>query len=47
MKTIQVFKWLCQNVFIGVVKTTSVVTVPAKIVGNTLLLTVYYSILGI
>jgi hypothetical protein len=51
MKTIRVLKWLCQNVFTGV-RTTyniskAVVTVPARVVGNTLLIFLYYSILGI
>jgi len=51
MKTIQVLKWLCQNVFSGVRTTynisTAVVTIPARAVGNTTLLFIYYSILGI
>lgn len=52
MKTIRVLKWLCQNVFCNGVRTTynistAVVTVPARVVGNTILIFLYYSILGI
>lgn len=51
MKTVKVLKWLCLNVFTGVRMTynisTSVVTVPTRVVGNTVLIFIYYSILGI
>jgi len=50
MRTLKVLKWLCQNVFTSVRTTynisTSIVTVPAQAVGNTILIFIYYSILG-